>query len=218
MSARDDYAEMYRLTIGVGVEDIEDAEAQADQALDEIDRLRAAYKRVAEADGEVSAAYSAVYFEDERSRRDERHRRIVAEAELKTLRESLIRADGYTGLHCCRERSCGCWDGRAVIEHLQEAYDELSNEAQEVRERWRAGVDKMDATRHCFYDEQTATYVARSFHAHYESMAPAFGYTTRQASNVPWAEVPETNRLLMVATAGHVLRDLLDLLDLGANP
>jgi hypothetical protein len=39
MSARDDYPELYRITRGIGVEIIEDAEAQADKALDEIDRL-----------------------------------------------------------------------------------------------------------------------------------------------------------------------------------
>jgi len=95
---------------------------------------------------------------------------------------------------------------------------ELEAENAELRERWRSCVDTIDAIRSCLYDEQTSEYVARSFHAHYESLAPQFGYATRRDSNVPWAEVPEPNRLLMVATVGHVLRDLLDRLDLGRNP
>lgn len=53
-------------------------------------------------------------------------------------------------------------------------------------------------------------YVARCFHAHYERLAPDFGYATRPDSAKPWADVPERNRRLMVATVGHVLRDLND--------
>ena len=51
---------------------------------------------------------------------------------------------------------------------------------------------------------------ARCFHAHYERLAPDFGYATRPDSAKPWADVPERNRRLMVATVGHVLRDLND--------
>lgn len=39
--ARADYPELHRITMGIGVEVIEDAEDQADRALDELDRLRA---------------------------------------------------------------------------------------------------------------------------------------------------------------------------------
>jgi len=105
-----------------------------------------------------------------------------------------------------------------VIEHLQEAHDRTTTDALELRERWRACVDKIDAIRSSLHNEATCLYVARSFHAHYESLAPQFGYTTRTDSNVPWDEIPEANRRLMVTTAGHVLRDLLDRLDLGRNP
>ncbi len=41
MSARDDYPELDRITRGIGVEIIENAERQADRALRELDRLRA---------------------------------------------------------------------------------------------------------------------------------------------------------------------------------
>ena len=46
---------------------------------------------------------------------------------------------------------------------------ELEAENTELRERWRSCVDTIDAIRSCLYDEQTSEYVARSFHAHYES-------------------------------------------------
>ena len=46
--------------------------------------------------------------------------------------------------------------------------------------------------------------VARLFHDAYERLAPSFGYETRKASAVPWSDVPEPNRLLMVAVASEV--------------
>ena len=46
--------------------------------------------------------------------------------------------------------------------------------------------------------------VAYEFHEAYERLAPEHGYETREASAKPWAEVPERNRLLMIA----VVRDL----------
>lgn len=49
--------------------------------------------------------------------------------------------------------------------------------------------------------------LARSFHATYERLAPEFGYTTRQDSAVPWEEVPDPNRKLMIAVAGTMLRN-----------
>lgn len=55
-----------------------------------------------------------------------------------------------------------------------------------------------------------AEYVARCFHWHYERLAPEFGYETRRESAVQWTDVPEPNRSLMVAVAGHVIRDVLD--------
>lgn len=46
--------------------------------------------------------------------------------------------------------------------------------------------------------------IARMFHEAYERLAPSFGYETRKASAVPWEDVPEPNRSLMVAVAGEV--------------
>ena len=50
--------------------------------------------------------------------------------------------------------------------------------------------------------------LARFFHETYERLAPQFGYKTRESSAVPWEEVPENNKHLMVETARHVLEEL----------
>lgn len=47
--------------------------------------------------------------------------------------------------------------------------------------------------------------IASSFHAAYESLAPAFGYETREDSAKPWHDVPEENKLLMIAVAASLL-------------
>jgi hypothetical protein len=52
----------------------------------------------------------------------------------------------------------------------------------------------------------TAEQIAAAFHEAYERLAPDHGYETRRESAVPWEEVPERNRDLMVA----VVQDLLD--------
>ena len=47
--------------------------------------------------------------------------------------------------------------------------------------------------------------LAREFHIAYERLAPSYGYKTREASAVDWADVPENNRELMIATCTEVL-------------
>jgi len=51
-----------------------------------------------------------------------------------------------------------------------------------------------------------AEVLAAAFHREYERLAPSFGYETRRESAVPWAEVPEQNKALMIA----VCQELLD--------
>ena len=46
---------------------------------------------------------------------------------------------------------------------------------------------------------------ARLFHDTYERLAPEYDYKTREASAVPWEDVPEHNRELMIATCAIVL-------------
>ena len=50
--------------------------------------------------------------------------------------------------------------------------------------------------------------VARRFHDAYESLAPSFGYKTRDASAKPWDELPANLRALMIATVERVLKEL----------
>ncbi len=47
--------------------------------------------------------------------------------------------------------------------------------------------------------------VAKLFHEAYERLAPAFGYETREATRVPWENVPERNKRLMIAVIAEVL-------------
>lgn len=55
-------------------------------------------------------------------------------------------------------------------------------------------------------DNHTAAeIIAGSFHRTYEELAPEHGYRTREASAVPWSQVPEPNRKLMVATVERLL-------------
>ena len=48
-------------------------------------------------------------------------------------------------------------------------------------------------------EQLTAEDLARAFHETYERLAPEFGYETRRESAVPWEDVPENNKNLMIA-------------------
>ena len=50
-----------------------------------------------------------------------------------------------------------------------------------------------------------AEQVARQFHETYERLAPDHGYRTRETSAKPWADVPDTNKRLMVAVVEELL-------------
>ena len=54
----------------------------------------------------------------------------------------------------------------------------------------------------------TADQLAREFHDTYERLAPTFGYETRPESRTRWDQVPEQNRMLMVATAAALISKL----------
>lgn len=49
--------------------------------------------------------------------------------------------------------------------------------------------------------------IAQRFHETYETLAPQVGWTTQVASRVPWEEVPEENKHLMVATVNTLLQE-----------
>lgn len=56
--------------------------------------------------------------------------------------------------------------------------------------------------------DSRAETVAKWFHEAYERLAPKHGYKTRDATAVPWEDVPESNRALMIETAAEVLARL----------
>lgn len=53
--------------------------------------------------------------------------------------------------------------------------------------------------------ESDAETIAAAFHAAYERLAPLHGYETREASAVPWDDVPAENRALMIDTCQTLL-------------
>jgi hypothetical protein len=46
--------------------------------------------------------------------------------------------------------------------------------------------------------------LAQKLHESYERLAPNFGYKTRDASAVPWKDVPEQNKRLMIAVCTEI--------------
>lgn len=57
--------------------------------------------------------------------------------------------------------------------------------------------------------ELTEEQIARRFHEAYERLAPEHGYKTRDATAVPWDQVPDNNRALMIATVADACQPLL---------
>ena len=55
-------------------------------------------------------------------------------------------------------------------------------------------------------EQMDAEMMAQKFHETYERLAPDYGYRTREASAKPWADVPEQNKRLMVATCRELIR------------
>lgn len=47
--------------------------------------------------------------------------------------------------------------------------------------------------------------MAQAFHEAYERLAHDFGYKTRVETLVPWRDVPDKNKALMVATIRNVM-------------
>lgn len=48
--------------------------------------------------------------------------------------------------------------------------------------------------------------LAKKFHETYERLAPEYGYETRKDSAVPWDNVPERNKNLMIAVCTEILK------------
>lgn len=54
----------------------------------------------------------------------------------------------------------------------------------------------------------TAEQLAQKFHETYERLAPQHGYKTREDSAVPWENVPQKNKMLMIAVCEVIIADL----------
>lgn len=61
--------------------------------------------------------------------------------------------------------------------------------------------------------ESAAEYLARQFHEAYENMAPGYGYEIRKETAKLWADVPENNKLLMVAVVKEVMLPVIGALE-----
>jgi hypothetical protein len=55
----------------------------------------------------------------------------------------------------------------------------------------------------------TAEKLAEAFHETYERFAPQFAYETRKESALPWEELPEKNKQLMIAVCRELLGGIL---------
>lgn len=76
----------------------------------------------------------------------------------------------------------------------------MTNENDPYPENDNFGLAKQNWER-----RNSARKLAQKFHEIYERLAPDFNYSTRKASAVPWADVPENNKNLMIAVAGELL-------------
>lgn len=54
-------------------------------------------------------------------------------------------------------------------------------------------------------DPRDVEVLARQFHNIYESVAPLFNYHTKLESRVPWEDVPEPNKTVMIQTCKQLL-------------
>ena len=70
----------------------------------------------------------------------------------------------------------------------------------------KEAVRRDTAKRTIKYD--TIEKCAKVAHDEYERLAPACGYKTREETAVPWSDLPEHNRGLMMASIGAALKEL----------
>ena|SRR5687767_592094 len=92
----------------------------------------------------------------------------------------------------------GAWDGdkraTVLVQALRDLWDFRATDLKDI-ERLRI-------------DDLTPEALARLFHETYERFAPEYGYETRRETAVPWDDVPEPNRSLMIAVAAEILDEL----------
>ncbi|GHE33436.1 hypothetical protein GCM10017673_40480 [Streptosporangium violaceochromogenes] len=71
----------------------------------------------------------------------------------------------------------------------------------------RGDTDPGNAARPTAIGYEHIERIARAFHETYERLAPEHGYATREASAVPWAEVPANNKSLMIAVVASLIAE-----------
>jgi hypothetical protein len=83
---------------------------------------------------------------------------------------------------------------------LREAFEQAQRRIGEL-ERLLRRIGELEL----LLPKDDAEELARLFHETYERLAPDFGYKTREASAVPWENVPDQNKALMVAVCAEIL-------------
>lgn len=78
--------------------------------------------------------------------------------------------------------------------------------APELRPGFLAAAEWLDPSFEAPEGPGAVEWLAQQFHEAYERLAPGYSYQTREASAKPWAEVPDNNRQLMMATVSDLLR------------
>jgi len=110
------------------------------------------------------------------------------------LDDARARAEAYEQMARCGSLRLSVLQGYVAL--LETAVDQQAREYEGVlRERDTLRVA----------DSSEAAAIAEAFHDAYETLAPRFGYRTREASARPWTHVPEQNRNLMTATVQSLL-------------
>lgn len=109
---------------------------------------------------------------------------------------------------------CNHWTHEQLLEALTKSHQSAIEKANDegyrrgLEEGWnegrRQGIELGESRAANASD--TPEKLAQQFHETYERLAPAFNYETRKASAKPWAEVPDTNKKLMVAVCAEILQ------------
>lgn len=105
---------------------------------------------------------------------------------------------------CDHDPACfpPCWTDDQVTEAQRQVIGQISSipnvEATRQESLALSRAERTDV-------ERRAERLAQQFHETYERLAPSHGYETRKASAVPWHDVPEQNKRLMIDVCVHLI-------------
>jgi len=138
---------------------------------------------------------------------DIRKKRILSlEAQLAEMRAFIIKMCRSHGTHC----GCGwCEESEPILTSTDlgkgwvspQEHQQLSANYQTAVAHYETGMLQAQAEAAAWQDPER---LARIFHETYERLAPTFCYETRKESAVPWDQVPDTNKKLMIAVCREV--------------